>query len=228
MKRHDIELFSTPLIVIKLNSEHQKDINEEYLPKVYSHKKRTETIKRTSVDVHQSNYTSDTDGYTSFYTGSLLECEEFIPLQKYLDSAIKLSLSEKEGTNKFDLKWMDFWYTIYDTGKNVEEHFHPNCIISGVYYLKCPENCGDIVFLDSTYNYKNYCVNISPLKTFTYPRNFKVTPEEGMILLFPSWLTHKTEHNQSNEDRIMFAFNLVPTKENFQNTLHGSNSFFNQ
>jgi len=228
MKRYDIELFSTPLIIIKLNHEHQKDIETQYLPLVYNHRKETENIKKVSVDVHKSNYTSDTDGYTSFYTGSLLEREEFTSLQRYLHSAIKLSLHEKEGTDKFDLKWMDFWYTIYDTGKNVEEHFHPNCIISGVYYLKCPENCGDIVFLDNNYNYKNYCVNVSPLKTFTYPRDHKIKPEEGMIVLFPSWLPHKTEYNQSDQDRIMFAFNLVPTRENFKNVSTGSNSFFNQ
>lgn len=228
MKRYDVELFSTPLIVIKLNPEHQKDIENQYLEKVYSHKKETEGTKKISLDAHQSNYTSDTNGYTSFYTGSLLHNEEFVPLQKYLDSAIKLSLKEKENTDKFDLQWMDFWYTIYGTGENVEEHFHPNCIISGVYYLKCPEKCGDIIFLDNNYNYKNYCVNISPLKTFTYPRSFNVTPEEGMILLFPSWLTHKTEYNQSEKDRIMFAFNLVPTKQNFKNVSCGSNSFFNQ
>jgi len=228
MKRYDIDLFPIPLIVIQLNLEHQKDIEKEYLPLVYAHQKETVNIKKKNLDAHDLNYISDTNGQTSFYTGSLLEKEEFIPLKNYLNSAIKLSLKEKEKTDKFDLKWMDFWYTIYNTGTNVEEHFHPNCIISGVYYLKCPKNCGDIMFVDNNHNYKNYCVNISPLKTFTYQKNFKITPEEGMILLFPSWLPHKTELNQSSEDRIMFAFNLVPTKKDFKNVFTGSNSFFNQ
>jgi len=228
MKRYDFELFSTPLTIIKLNPEHQEDIYGQYLPKVYAHHKETKDIQKISVDVHKKNYTSDTNGYTSFYTGTLLEREEFKSLQNYLNCAIKLSLSQKEETDKFDLKWMDFWYTIYDKGKNVEEHFHPNSIISGVYYLKCPKDCGDIIFLDNTYNYKNYCVNISQLKTFTYPREHRVTPEEGMILLFPSWLSHKTDFNKSDEDRIMFAFNLVPTNKTFENVSSGSNSFFNQ
>jgi uncharacterized protein (TIGR02466 family) len=228
MKRYDFNLFSIPLISIHLSEDHQKEIYNEYLPKVYAHKEKTESIGKNNLDIHKFNYTSNTDGYTSFYTGSLLEKDEFISLQKYLNSAIKLSLVDKEKTDKFDLKWMDFWYTIYDSGKNVEEHFHPNSIISGVYYLKCPDKCGDIIFLDNNYNYKNYCVNISPLKTFTYPRNFSVAPKEGMILLFPSWLTHKTEHNKSKEDRIMFAFNIVPTKQNFEAVSFGSNSFFNQ
>jgi len=228
MKRYDIELFSTPLIVIKLNLQHQEDIFKEYIPKVYEHYEETKNIQKISVDVHKENYTSDTNGHTSFYTGTLLERLEFEPLQKYLDSAIKLSLSEKEKTDKFDLKWMDFWYTIYGNGKNVEEHFHPNCIISGVYYLKCPKNCGDIIFVDNVHNYKNYCVNISRLKTFTYLKEYRITPEEGMILLFPSWLLHKTDFNRSDEDRIMFAFNLVPTIKDFKNVSTGSNSFFNR
>jgi hypothetical protein len=71
-------------------------------------------------------------------------------------------------------------------------------------------------------------VNVSPLKTYTYPRTFKITPEEGMIVLFPSWLMHKTEDNEDDEDKVMVAFNLQPTFKDSFSSEHGSNSYINK
>lgn len=228
MRRYDVNLFSTPLVIIKLDDNQCKEIQDVYIEKVYSHKIKTESKKKTvsNLDPNKFNYTSDTDGYTSYYVDSLLKNEDFLPLKKYLDSAIKTSLSAKDETDMFDLKWMDFWYTIYGKGHIVQEHFHPNSIISGVFYLKCPPKCGDIVFSDNNYNFKNYCVNTSRLKTFTYPKDYPVKPEDGMILLFPSWLSHKTTPNQSDEEKIMFAFNMIPTNQSFDDSDLGVNSYF--
>lgn len=228
MKRYDVNLFSTPLMIIKLDDNQCKEIENIYIEKVYSHKEKTESRKKevSNIDPNKFNYTSDTSGYTSYYVESLLKNEDFFPLKKYLDSAIKLSLSEKEETTNFDLEWMDFWYTIYGKGHIVQEHFHPNSIISGVFYLKCPPKCGDIVFCDNNYNFKNYCVNTTCLKTFTYPKEYPVTPESGMILLFPSWLSHKTTPNQSDGEKIMFAFNMIPINKSFKDADIGVNSYF--
>ena len=33
-----------------------------------------------------------------------------------------------------------------------------------------------------------------------------------MLLLFPSWLEHEVEANQTNEDRISISFNIVREK----------------
>ena len=36
----------------------------------------------------------------------------------------------------------------------------------------------------------------------------KIKPEEGKLLLFPSYLHHSVEENLSDEDRIAISFNL--------------------
>jgi len=169
----------------------------------------------------------NTNGKTSFYTGSLLKRSEFSEIKNYINSIVTEFLIQKEGIDHFELRWLDFWYTIYDKNTRVEEHFHPNSIVSGVFYLKCPKKCGDIIFIDNNYSFKNFCVNVSPLKTYTYPRTFKITPEEGMIVLFPSWLMHKTEDNEDDEDKVMLAFNLQPTFKDSFSSEHGSNSYIN-
>ena len=36
-----------------------------------------------------------------------------------------------------------------------------------------------------------------------------VQPEDGTLLLFPGWLEHETEENESDEDKIIVSFNLT-------------------
>ena len=211
----NLQLFSTPLIVIKTDENDHKKLYDQYYQKVIDYKEKNSS-RALNRDPHRKNYVSDTNGYTSFYRDSLLNNSSFYGLISYLNEKISKHLCEQENLDYLDLKWMDCWFNVYSKGQNVEEHFHPNSIISGVYYLKCPPNCGDIVFFDQLYGFKNYCKNMSFLKTFIYPQKFKLTPEDGMLVLFPSWLIHKTTPNLSEEDRIVFSFNLVPMPDNYE------------
>lgn len=63
---------------------------------------------------------------------------------------------------------------------------------SGVFYLKTPENCGDIGFFNPIY------VN----KQFWYK------PKEKDLILFPSYLPHMVDVNRSKQDRVSLAFNF--------------------
>ena len=38
--------------------------------------------------------------------------------------------------------------------------------------------------------------------------SFNIPPQEGVMLIFPSFLLHSVEENLSDEDRISVAFNL--------------------
>jgi len=86
-------------------------------------------------------------------------------------------------------------------------HNHQNCYLSAAYYVKKPERSGDISFFDP----------VEP-KTYRYPEKEKGTfhsnqvvtlrPEEGNLLIFPSYLYHSVEPNLSDEDRIVISFNI--------------------
>jgi hypothetical protein len=52
------------------------------------------------------------------------------------------------------------------------------------------------------YNYDN-----TPFYS-KYPLDIEITPEDGMILIFPSYLPHSVNHSKSNNDRISLAFDL--------------------
>lgn len=92
-------------------------------------------------------------------------------------------------------------------------HVHPHCDYSGVYYVNTPENCGTINFIDPRKE-RRMLVNTdlwdsSNDLTGSTADCFIVTPKEGKLIVFPSFLDHLAEPNQTQEPRISISFNIV-------------------
>lgn len=85
----------------------------------------------------------------------------------------------------------------------IHEHGYQPNTLSGVYYHKAPNGCGRISFKSP-----NPFVISFPHQSEDYFNLFNVEPEEGLILLFPSWLLHKVEPNRCGEPRCSLAFNI--------------------
>jgi len=87
-------------------------------------------------------------------------------------------------------------------------HFHPQGWLSGCYYARIPErveSSGDahegwIEFGRPAYH----------LPHTKEPKLRIVKPEEGLIVLFPSYMFHRTVPFESDDLRISFAFDVVP------------------
>lgn len=97
------------------------------------------------------------------------------------------------------------WLNTFDRDQLIGLHEHgyqPNTF-SGCYYHTAPKNSGCIQF-KSTNPFVVSFPHASPI----YSNLLNVDPEEGMILLFPSWLMHKVLPNKSQERRVSLAFNL--------------------
>ena len=71
--------------------------------------------------------------------------------------------------------------------------------LSGVFYCKTPKNSGRLVFVDPAV--RNHCHIIKN-------KNFQVTPEQLALIIFPSWLEHYVEPNESEELRVSISFNI--------------------
>ena len=79
-------------------------------------------------------------------------------------------------------------------------HFHPNCSLSAAYYVSAHDNCGEIVFYDPrpARVYKNPIAK-EPNKLNATINSVK--PENGLLVLFPSYLEHSVNPNLSNKKR---------------------------
>jgi|TARA_R100001530_G_scaffold83524_2_gene58274 uncharacterized protein (TIGR02466 family) len=88
-------------------------------------------------------------------------------------------------------------------------HLHPDSIISGVYYVKIPEN------MEGSGKLRFYNPNIhSRMQTSCYDQwpmweqpEIVYTPSERKLVMFPSDILHEVEPNLSDEYRVSIAFN---------------------
>ena len=105
------------------------------------------------------------------------------------------------------VKITGMWSVINNTGASNARHIHPNNFLSAAYYVKAPSNCGDIIFYDPrtgpVYR-KPKIANDNKLNA----SEVSIQPEEGLLILFPSYLHHSVKANMSDSERIVISFNI--------------------
>ena len=102
------------------------------------------------------------------------------------------------------------WSNINPPGGYIRPHLHPNSHFSGVYYIKAPKNSGQIVFNEP----RAAAHMVMPRRKEGQPPSHlwsevRVDPLEGRIIIFPAWLWHCVEPNESNDIRISVSFNFI-------------------
>jgi uncharacterized protein (TIGR02466 family) len=97
-----------------------------------------------------------------------------------------------------------WWANINAPGSRNILHTHKEDEFSCVYYLQGTDT-GDLRFPNPA-NILGDCAKTSP-----FTRDFLFAPNDGDLILFPSWLPHEVEPNLSNRDRINIAFNFKVT-----------------
>jgi uncharacterized protein (TIGR02466 family) len=107
-----------------------------------------------------------------------------------------------------DLVLKNSWIMEHPPGDYNFAHFHINSLISGVLYIEVTPNSGDLVFQKSNDNLQLGMLDIGVKEYNSFnSKTFRVTPEEGQILIFPSNLFHRAETNRSDSTRYCLAFN---------------------
>jgi uncharacterized protein (TIGR02466 family) len=100
------------------------------------------------------------------------------------------------------------WATVNAPGRGHAVHAHPNCFLSGVYYVLTHAGADTINFHDP----RSQTGIIRPPVTRLVAANADqavVTVSDGALLLFPSWLQHSVDPNASECNRISVSFNLM-------------------
>jgi uncharacterized protein (TIGR02466 family) len=104
----------------------------------------------------------------------------------------------------------NMWANIAHPNRRHGMHMHPNCLLSGVVYIRTPKNCGPIVFASPRQLVKN--LEPTYLKKNEFNSDVFVFPaEKGRMLLWPSHVAHAVEEGgaDATQDRIVVAFNVM-------------------
>jgi uncharacterized protein (TIGR02466 family) len=104
----------------------------------------------------------------------------------------------------------NMWANITHPNHRHHMHVHPNCLLSGILYLKAPKNCGPTMFQDPRPGARMIEPSFTEMNAYN-AENFLVTPEKGCMMMWPSFLPHAVENGKADEagDRIVVAFNIM-------------------
>ena len=91
---------------------------------------------------------------------------------------------------------ISFWFNQMQPGHSTTLHTHDDGyeLISGVYYLEVPEESGGILL-------------------HLPEQTLKISPQAGMMLMFPPDLAHEVTCNNSKQSRLSMAFNIGPKRK---------------
>jgi uncharacterized protein (TIGR02466 family) len=146
-------------------------------------------------------------GVTSFNSGSLLDKPEWKEVVDFIYDFANNMISTVNNTDK-KVTFLNCWVTIYPPGTYVPEHIHSNSLLSGVFYAKVPNGCGNLIFKDPASIAKTMHIG-SSIKDFpTVETMYTHVVEAGQMVIFPAWLPHFTQINRSDDNRIMVSFNI--------------------
>ena len=114
-------------------------------------------------------------------------------------------------------EWLDrrpklgnMWANINYPGGYNRPHVHPNSLFSGVYYVKANKNSGVFIANDPRPGMQTMMPSRKPGKPPKHLwREIHLEPIPGRIIMFPAWLWHCVEPNQSNDIRISISFNFI-------------------
>lgn len=107
---------------------------------------------------------------------------------------------------KINLKLDNFWANINKKHEFNMPHSHPRCVFSACYYVRHNSiDNGDIIF-QRTDDMEKYFYP-DGLSEFTKIEHV-IRPASGMLIVFPSYMTHYVTPNSSEDERISIAFNF--------------------
>ena len=131
-------------------------------------------------------------------------------LSNYLNSTCRQYMLEIGFNPNIDLR-IETWLNLNLPDTHHSRHEHFGCFMSGVLWLSTPEKSGNFNIFDpvgvrtqNTTQYTFARTNNTLYNTSLYT----IVPQSGKMIMFPGWLQHQVESNESNEDRISIAFNI--------------------
>ncbi len=187
-------LFPTPVWTTQINN--YKKMNED----MYHYIKNIQN--KDNLGINKSNVKG---WHSNDFDLNKSEPQNFI---KFIFPYIEQVMNDMKWEKKKQIAKINNMWAIINTGGSANlRHQHGNSTISGAYYVRAPKDCGDIVFYDPRPAPVFYHPNLESVNLLNAQIN-GVTPKEGGLVLFPSYLDHSVNENLSNEERIVISFNI--------------------
>ena len=184
--------FPTPIYIADIK---HPTLNQELERDIMAWSKQDKGIVRTNVQGWHSTTNMYELPQFKKLVNMLYECQRTVYQQEHYESEPFLG---------------NMWANINPPGGMNRAHQHPNSLWSGVYYIKAPKNCGHLK-IDDPRASASMCrprqkEGKKPSRLY---RETHYEPIAGRCIMFPSWLIHCVDPNESNDIRISVSFNFL-------------------
>jgi uncharacterized protein (TIGR02466 family) len=184
--------FPTPIYIADI--EHPT-LNQQLEKDIIDWSNKDKGITRTNVKGWHSTTDMNLKPEYQDLVSMLYEAQKTVYQQEYLDSEPFLG---------------NMWANINPPGTMNRAHQHPNSLWSGVYYIKAPKNSGHLK-IDDPRAAASMC-RPRQKEGKTDQRLWREThyePKAGRLIMFPAWLMHCVDPNESDDIRISVSFNFM-------------------
>jgi len=189
MKSEVATIFPVPIMIFDLKGH--KD-NDKLLELIES----WETAPHQLVSGAQSSYMKSDK--------HILDHEDLKDLKADFQKAVDV-YCEKVGLGN-NVKISMSWFNVLQKGQSVNLHRHEVSILSAAYYVKTDKDSAGLNFKSPIDPYRMHEFFVQ--NTEYNVKNVEVPCEQGALYLFPSWLEHYTNQNQTDK-RITISFNTM-------------------
>ena len=115
-------------------------------------------------------------------------------------NSVKHRVEEKLFYPKLEIT--NSWCNVQGEHSKLNFHKHPESLISGIIFLQVDENSSKLHFKNPNNIY------------FKCEDDICITPEPGLLLMWPSWLIHGSGNDKNmSTERIVVSFNTFFRKE---------------
>ncbi len=191
-----LKLFPQP--VFKYKVENFEKINTELLKYIYYLKEKDEIgVKKSNINGWHSksfDLSNKNNIPNKFFSNINIHIKDVFNNYGWIYDLTKV-------------KCTAMWAIINKKGNFNIEHTHSNNYLSAAYYVKAPENCGNFKATNPNIISRNIYPK-SNQSTELNSNTASIKVNEGDLLIFPAYLPHSVETNNSDDDRVIISFNL--------------------
>lgn len=185
-----VNLFGNYILKVKYDfswNQLESKVNEIFNQEITNHHPEVENGNSTLLArIEEPHLWSELQDYMKFISSTMPHVAEYYDL---LPAGVRV---------------MNSWFNCHRPGGRSLQHEHGTVDIVFSSYPKFPKNGGRIEFKDPLeYHWHGY-----PKKNDRNMYWKAVDIEEGDILIFPGWIKHRTEINNSDQNRYVLTVNL--------------------
>ena len=174
----------------------------------------------TDQDIHNMidavEWTNHKQGFEEFpmYQISKQNLQEEVAFESFTKTVINCGLEycNKIGYQPENLYITSMWMNKFSNSQSIGPHTHTNSLLSGVYYLNSTPEQGGTEFYNPISKMRN---TISVTRDGNSPiltDRISSKAEPNKLILWPSYIEHRSEKNITPKPRYTLSFNMLPTK----------------